>query len=73
MNEESKYQAQTQEGSINIEELFQFILTQWKKILFGSALIGLVSVIYSLLLTNEYTATIFLTEVKQVMKNLNKL
>ena len=65
MNEETKYQTQSQERTIDIEDLFLFLFSQWKKILFGSALIGLVSVIYSLSLTNEYTATIYLTEVKQ--------
>ena len=65
MNEESKYQSQAQEGVIDLRDLSQFLIKKWKTVMVGSALIGIVSIIYSLSLTNEYTATIFLTETKK--------
>lgn len=65
MNEESKHHSQTHEGTIDIADLFLFLISKWKTIIFGSFLIGIASVTYSLFLTNEYTATIYLTEVKQ--------
>jgi len=61
---EQKIIENTDKGLIDTRDLFYAIWEDKLKVLILSGIIGIFSIVYSFSLTNEYTAVIFLTEVK---------